>query len=120
MSTEELPEGLQLARDACSILTQPDASNARSAIRNEHAQRVTLQHNAADLAQRVADLEAERDELRAWKNAQGGLLSREHAERLKQEVNTVACLTVKRERYAQAIRVKRSISELTAAPEAAR
>ncbi len=31
----------------------------------EHAQRVTLQHHAADLAQRVADLEAERDALAA-------------------------------------------------------
>ncbi len=31
----------------------------------EQAQRITLQHHAADLAQRVADLTAERDELRA-------------------------------------------------------
>jgi hypothetical protein len=40
-------------------------NDAIDAIRHEHAQRLTLQHHAADLAQRVADLEKERDELRA-------------------------------------------------------
>lgn len=37
----------------------------RDGCRVEHAQRLMLQHHAADMAQRVADLEAERDELRA-------------------------------------------------------
>lgn len=48
-------------------------------------------------------------------------LSIKQADLLKQEVNTIACLTAKRERYAQAIRVKRIINALiAAAPEVAR
>jgi regulator of replication initiation timing len=53
----KLPDALQQAYDACG--------NARDAIRAAHAKRSAHQHHAADQAQRVADLEAERDELRA-------------------------------------------------------
>lgn len=100
MSTEQLPDGLQLAvnllegdRDAFVVchrhpihgLEQEDAEiageylGAINAIRDEHAKRLTLQHHAADMAQqiedlrfaaeaggrRIAELEAERDALRA-------------------------------------------------------
>lgn len=78
-ATKQLPEGLQLAakllygdRDAficgqvnpVSGLTPNDEVIAAGylaaidAIREEHAQRVTLQHHCADQAQRIADLEA--------------------------------------------------------------
>jgi hypothetical protein len=66
MNTEtNLPDGLKLAMDIIeSTMAGPNArSRARSAVKSEHAQRVTLQHHACDLAQRVADLEAERVDL---------------------------------------------------------
>jgi hypothetical protein len=73
MNTEmKLPDGLQLAeflmgvaRDHAIFPEQREKCRvAIDAIRAEHDQRVTLQHHAADLAQRVADLAAERDSLR--------------------------------------------------------
>jgi hypothetical protein len=59
MTTEQLPDGLQLAVEIIeSTLAGPNArARARSAIRAEHAQRLTLQHHAADQAQRITDLE---------------------------------------------------------------
>ena len=54
---EQLPDGLQLAVNTMLALGCGESSDA---IRAEHQQRVTLQHNAADLAQRIAELEAER------------------------------------------------------------
>jgi hypothetical protein len=50
---------------ANGTLLEPEGSryaitDAAAELRTEHAQRVTLQHRAADLAQRVADLEDER------------------------------------------------------------
>ena len=58
------------------LLTQAADSleQCAAALDAEHAQRITLQHHAADLAQRVADLEAEIERLR-------GLLSREQQAR---------------------------------------
>ena len=66
MSTEQLPDGLQLAVNIIREAEWPEGAggNPLDAVLNEHAQRLTLQHHACDLAQRVADLEAERDE---WK-----------------------------------------------------
>lgn len=66
----KLPEGLELAQLCCAHASfagvpDADARTAHEAIRAEHTQRLTLQHHAADLAQRVADLEKERDGLRA-------------------------------------------------------
>jgi hypothetical protein len=63
MNTEtNLPDGLNLAIQYCNIGTTQERRNfAADAIRTEHAQRVTLQHHACDLAQRIAELEAERD-----------------------------------------------------------
>ena len=79
MSGEQLPDGLQLAvtllegdRDAFVACQRHPIHGleaddeeiageyicAIDAIRAEHAKRLTLQHHAADLAQRVADLEA--------------------------------------------------------------
>ena len=69
MSTNELPEGLELAVDVLLeesarnvLIGAPESWNeelgaAIDAIRAEHAQRLTLQHHAADQAQRIADLE---------------------------------------------------------------
>jgi hypothetical protein len=50
--------------DACGgPVWKPPVNRAAAELQAERAQRVTLQHHAADLAQRVADLEAERDAL---------------------------------------------------------
>lgn len=57
MSTEHLPDGLQLAVNTMLALGCGKSSDA---IREEHAKCLKLQHHACDLAQRVADLEAER------------------------------------------------------------
>jgi len=54
MSTEQLPD-INSPFNACMY---------RDGCRAEHAQRVTLQHHAVDQAQRIADLEAERDMLK--------------------------------------------------------
>jgi hypothetical protein len=67
----KLPDGLQLAERLIGVARDHAIFNeqreqcgvAIDAIRAEHDQRLTLQHHAADLAQRVADLEAERDRL---------------------------------------------------------
>lgn len=62
MTTEQLPHTL---KRACEILDAGGNRYDAQQVRNEHAQRLTLQHHAADMAQRVADLEAERDEARS-------------------------------------------------------
>lgn len=57
------PEGLELAETLCGHAfcagecTEDQMCAAVDAIRDEHTQRLTLQRQAADLAQRVADLE---------------------------------------------------------------
>jgi signal transduction histidine kinase len=77
MNTEtetKLPEGLQLAVDLLDdtrarefikfgSAVEDEILGAIDAVRAEHTQRLTLQHHAADMAQRVADLEAERNKL---------------------------------------------------------
>ena len=58
----ELPEGIRLACEMLGYIPHaafdPQVEQAQGAIRAEHHQRVTMQHHACDLAQRVADLEA--------------------------------------------------------------
>ena len=66
MSTEQLT-GLQLAVKLLAQIGDNDSDAAIAAVHDladERAQRLTLQHHAADLAQRVADLEKERAEMR--------------------------------------------------------
>ena len=65
MSTEQLPEGLKLAVNALEwhAESRDEYKVEIDAMRAEHAQRVTLQHHACDQAQRIAELEAERDEV---------------------------------------------------------
>jgi hypothetical protein len=55
MNTEtKLPDGLQLAVD---LLDADGEHYYAKCVRDEHAQRLMLQHHAANLARRVADLE---------------------------------------------------------------
>lgn len=75
MTDEQLPEWLQLAihiaQQEClrnMTIGAPEAWNeeilaAIDAIRDEYTKRVTLQRHATDQAQRIADLEEERDEV---------------------------------------------------------
>lgn len=94
MTTEQLPEGLNIAVEMigeyvesiivsnCDPATgrlspaaefeRRDGATAIDAIRAEHQQRITLQHHACDLERRIAELEAERDELRARLDAAAG------------------------------------------------
>lgn len=81
MSTEQLPDGLKLAVNIIRESEWPEGTggNPLDAVLNEHAQRLTLQHHAADQVWRIADLEVkcvtlkelhdaaadERDELRS-------------------------------------------------------
>jgi septal ring factor EnvC (AmiA/AmiB activator) len=91
MTTEQLPEGLNMAvahieelrgiiatryadhtgevhpsRVRRTAMEVASCDEAIDAIRAEHQQRVTLQHRAADQAQRIAKLEAENSKFRAW------------------------------------------------------
>lgn len=60
----ELPDGLNIAVEMIGEYAESGTCCSRrpavaiDAIRAEHAQRVTMQHHACDLAQRVADLES--------------------------------------------------------------
>ena len=65
MTNEQLPEGLQMAIRLIKDAEWADEATAKAkhAVNYEHAQRITLQHHACDQAQRIAELEAERDEL---------------------------------------------------------
>jgi hypothetical protein len=71
MNETKLPDGLDLAQNLISHAWHVGACSkermefAAKSIDTEHAQRLTLQHHAADQAQRIAELEKERDELRA-------------------------------------------------------
>ena len=81
IENEQLPEGLQLAihiaQQECLMNTTigaPEAWNeelltAIDAIRDEHRQRVTLQHHAADQAHRIDQLEAKVDTLKRLHDA---------------------------------------------------
>ena len=62
MSTNELT-GLQMAVRLLAEIGDERSDAAIDAVHDLADERVTLQHHACDLAQRVADLEAERDEL---------------------------------------------------------
>jgi hypothetical protein len=72
MNTEtKLPDGLDAAVALIGVALdhaifdeqRKQCADAVDAIRSEYAQRLTLQHHAADQAQRVADLEVERNKL---------------------------------------------------------
>lgn len=75
--SEQLPDGLDLAVEMIATHVEEEVGGCRltpsallkkrqgvaaiAAIKSEHSQRVTMQHHSADLAQRIAELEAERD-----------------------------------------------------------
>ena len=62
MTNEQLPYGMKLAIDAVEMHCL-HSSAIVSAIRTEHTKHVTLQLHVAGQAQRIAELEAERDEV---------------------------------------------------------